>query len=254
MNHAILNEPLVSIITIVYNDRDYIEKTILSVIDQTYPSLEYIIVDGKSDDGTLDIIKKYENRISKWTSDPDKGLYDAMNKGLRMASGEYVWFVNSGDRIFSEDMLELIMKSADYKADIMYGGTMIIDADGNEIGDRRLKPPDHMTWKSFRQGMLVCHQSIIVRREIAPEYNLNYRISSDVDWVIRAAKNSSVIHNTGLVLSKFLEGGLSRTKVRQGLKERFAIMTMYYGFIPTFFRHFIFGARLLNFYLKHRRI
>jgi hypothetical protein len=131
---------------------------------------------------------------------------------------------------------------------------MIIDAAGREIGDRRLKPPVQLSWRSFRKGMLVCHQSVIVRRSIASEYDLKYRIAADIDWVIRVTRNAGSIHNTGLVLSRFLEGGLSRTKVKQGLKERFVIMSHYYGFFPTFLRHFIFGARLVSFYLRYRRI
>ena len=137
--------------------------------------------------------------------------------------------------------------------DIIYGGTMIIDEQQIEVGDRRLKPPSKLTWKSFRQGMVVCHQSIIVKREIAPEYNLEYRFSADIDWAIRASKSARLIHNSGLILSKFLEGGLTRHNIKAGLRERFRIMTGFYGFIPTVLRHFVFGIRLTNFFLRHRR-
>lgn len=248
------NMPRISLITVVYNDFKGIEKTILSIINQTYRELEYLVIDGGSGDGTVDVIRKYEDKITRWISEPDKGLYDAMNKGLRMATGDYVWFLNSGDQIYSGNTIEKMIWGIDIQPDIYYGGTIIIDAEGNEIGDRRLKPPRQLSWKSFMNGMLVCHQSIIVRRSIATEYDLRYKISADIDWVIRVTRNADIIHNTGLILSRFLEGGLSRTKVKQGLKERFAIMRYYYGFIPTFLRHFIFGARLLNFYLRNRRI
>jgi len=246
--------PRISIITVVFNDKDFIENTILSVTHQSYNNIEYIIVDGDSSDGTLDIISKYRDDIDILKSEPDGGLYDAMNKGLQMAGGEYVWFLNSGDRIYDDDTITRMVSDSDGHPDILYGGTMIINGNGEEIGDRRLKPPENLSWKSFKYGMLVCHQSVIVRKEIAPEYDLNYRISADIDWLIRAAKNAGKIHYTGLILSRFLEGGLSKTKVKEGLRERFRIMTRYYGFIPTFFRHFIFGWRLLNFYLKHKRI
>jgi glycosyltransferase involved in cell wall biosynthesis len=246
--------PCISLITVVYNDITGIEKTILSIINQTWRNLEYVIVDGGSTDGTLDIIRKYEAQITRWVSEPDKGLYDAMNKGLSMATGEYVWFINSGDRIFAPDTMEKMIGSRDTYPDIYYGGTMIIDAEGRDIGDRRLRPPRHLSWKSFRNGMLVCHQSIVVRRNIAPEYDLNYSIAADIDWVIRVARNAGSIHNTGLILSRFLEGGLSSTKIEQALRERFAIMRKNYGLLPTFLRHFIFGARLSYFYLRHRRI
>jgi len=246
--------PRISLITIVYNDVAGIEKTILSIINQTYRELEYIIIDGGSTDGTIDIINKYKDRITRWLSEPDNGLYDAMNKGLSLASGDYVWFINSGDQVYATDTIDKMVRSSDIPPDIYYGGTIVIDAEGNEIGDRRLKPPHRLSWKSFKKGMLVCHQSVVVRRSIAPEYDLKYRIAADIDWIIRVTKNARTIHNTGQVLSRFLEGGLSRVKVKQGLKERFAIMSRYYGIVPTFLRHFIFGARLLGFYLRYRRI
>lgn len=246
-------QPKISIITVVFNDRDHIENTILSVADQSYGNIEHIIVDGKSSDGTLDIVSKYWDRTIL-ISEPDEGLYDAMNKGLRSASGDYVWYLNSGDQVYGKDTVENMIRGLKGLPDIIYGGTMIIDEEQNEIGDRRLKPPPDLNWKSFRQGMVVCHQSILVKREIAPFYNLEYKISSDIDWVIRAAKNAKNISYSGMVLSRFLEGGISGNNIRKGLKERFRIMANYYGFIPTLLRHFLFGIRLTNFYLKHRRI
>jgi len=245
--------PEISIITVVFNDRDHIEKTILSVLNQTYKNIEYIIVDGKSTDGTLEVISGF-NEIAVVISEPDRGLYDAMNKGLQVATGDYVWYLNSGDQVNTGDTVRTMVNGLAELPDIIYGGTMIIDEDQNEIGDRRLKPPDQLNWKSFKQGMVVCHQSIIVKRQIAPAYNLKYQISADIDWVIRAAKSAPVIHYSNMVLSKFLEGGLSGNNIKKGLKERFQIMTGFYGFVPTLLRHFLFGIRLTNFYLKNRRI
>jgi hypothetical protein len=138
--------------------------------------------------------------------------------------------------------------------DVIYGGTMIIDNKQNEIGDRRLKPPPTLSWKSFRKGMVVCHQSLMVKRELAPLYNLEYKLSSDFDWAIRATRNTDRIHNSKMILSKFMEGGLTEHNIMEGLKERFKIMQGYYGFIPTILRHFLFGVRLAYYYLKHRRI
>jgi len=245
--------PKISIITVVYNDRYHIESTILSVAGQSYGNIEHIIVDGDSGDGTLDVISKYGDQISL-ISEPDQGLYDAMNKGLGIATGDYVWYLNSGDQVYEKDTVEKMVTGLDGLPDIIYGGTMIIDEEQNEIGDRRLKPPRNLSWKSFRRGMVVCHQSVLVKRGIAPFYNLEYKIASDIDWVIRAAKNAPEIHYTGIVISKFLEGGISGKNIRRGLKERFRVMTKFYGFIPTVLRHFLFGIRLTHFYLRHRRI
>ena len=247
-----MTTPKISVITVVYNGEEHIGRTIESVIGQTSEQIEYIIIDGKSTDKTLDIIAGFKG-VDLLVSEPDSGLYDAMNKGLMAATGEYVWFLNSGDQIYSNNTVEMMIAGLEGVPDIIYGGTMIIDEKQNEIGDRRLKPPDQLTWKSFRQGMVVCHQSIIVKREVAPAYNLNYRLSADFDWAIRSVKKAAQIHNTNLILSRFLEGGLTDHNIKAGLKERFKIMGRFYGLIPTILRHFVFGIRLTNYYLRHRR-
>jgi len=245
--------PKISVITVVYNGEKHIGKTIESVLNQSYSSLEYIVVDGKSTDGTLKIIEESAGHI-KVISEPDEGLYDSMNKGLEVATGDYVWFLNAGDQIYGTDTVEQMMEGSEGNPDIIYGGTMIIDEAQNEVGDRRLKPPDQLTWKSFRQGMVVCHQSLVVKRAMAPQYNLEYRFSADIDWAIRASKSAGSIHNSRLVLSRFMEGGLTDHNIQAGLKERFRIMRKYYGLVPTVLRHFLFGVRLTNYYLKNRRI
>ena len=246
--------PRISVITVVFNNAKNIERTILSVVEQDYQNLEYIIIDGNSDDGTLDIIQKYEDKISRWISEPDEGLYFAMNKGLEFATGDYVWFINSGDEIFDGDTVSKMISGLDELPDILYGNTMITDKEGGKIGDRRLVPPKVLTWKSFKRGMLVSHQSLIVKRELAPAYDTNYTLASDIDWVIRAMKAAVDIRNTHIYLSRFMEGGVSRTNLKTGLKERFAILARHYGWIPTALRHIFFGFRLAGFYLRHRRI
>lgn len=247
-----MSTPKISIVTVVFNGEKYIARTIESVISQTWDQIEYIIIDGLSTDRTLEVVGCFEG-VDRLISEPDSGLYDAMNKGLKAATGDYIWFLNSGDQIYANDTVEKMLGGLEEMPDIIYGGTMIIDEEQNEIGDRRLKPPDLLTWRSFRQGMVVCHQSIIVRRELAPEYNLEYRLSADIDWAIRATKGASLVRNSNQTLSRFLEGGLTKHNIKAGLKERFRIMTRFYGLIPTILRHFLFGIRLTNFFLKHRR-
>lgn len=100
------NNPLISVVTVSYNAVSTIEQTILSVINQTYPHIEYIIIDGGSTDGTVDIIKKYADKIAYWVSEPDKGIYDAMNKGIKVATGEWINFMNSGDCLYRNDTIE----------------------------------------------------------------------------------------------------------------------------------------------------
>jgi glycosyltransferase involved in cell wall biosynthesis len=245
--------PKISVITVVFNGEKHIGRTISSVTGQTYREIEYIIIDGNSTDRTLEIIKGYKG-VDRLVSEPDSGLYDAMNKGLTAATGDYVWYLNAGDQIYSMDTVEKMVAGMEGAPDIIYGGTMIIDENQKEVGDRRLRPPARLTWKSFRQGMVVCHQSLVVRREIAPAYNLTYRFSADIEWAIRSVKNATRIHNSHQILSRFLEGGLTQNNIKEGLKERFQIMRKHYGLVPTILRHFVFGIRLTNFYLRHRRI
>ena len=235
-----------SIITVTYNASRWLEKTLLSVLSQTYPDIEYILVDGASTDGTTDIIRQYESGIASWTSEPDAGLYDAMNKGLRRATGDYVWFLNAGDTLYTADTVQQIagrLKKKGTLPDVIYGETSLVDAEGKSLGPRRLRAPEKLNWKSFRMGMLVCHQSFIVRREIAPFYDTGYRLASDFDWCIRCLRKAEKVYNTRQVLSCFLEDGLSSVHRKEALKERYRIMCGYYGTPPTVLRHVWFAMR-----------
>ncbi len=242
--------PKISIITVVLNDKKHIERTIQSVIYQTFRDIEYIIIDGQSTDGTLDIIKKYEKQISRLISEPDKGLYDAMNKGLRLASGEYVLFLNSGDRLFDNQTLEKIFQLP--QADVYYGDAQIVDEQGNVKGLRRLRPPENLSWKDLRRGMIVSHQAFIARRKLCPPFDLQYRYSADYDWMIKVLKKASNIVNTKMIIVKYLDGGLTKKNLMKSLKERFEIMVKNYGLVPTIIRHIFFAFRLSVFYIRNR--
>src|SRR5699024_3500796 len=157
-------------ITVVFNNAKDIEYTIQSVLNQSYEHVEYIIVDGLSTDGTLDILNKYRAQIDILISEKDKGIYDAMNKGLEQATGGYVLFLNSGDAFYDKNTLSAIFTDSE-GADIYYGETKLIDENRKIIGDRRHKTPEKFTWKSFRYGMNICHQAIFIKRAIAPKYD-----------------------------------------------------------------------------------
>ena len=241
-----MHQPKFSIITITYNASQWLEQTILSVLSQSYPAIEYLIIDGNSTDGTVDIIKQYSSGVSYWVSEPDKGIYDAMNKGLQKATGDYVWFMNAGDTFYTSDTVQRVASRIQKKKvlpDIVYGETLIVDANGNSLGMRRLKAPDKLTWKSFRMGMLVCHQSFITKRTIAPLFDLKYRYSADFDWCIRCMKVSERIYNTRMTLSRFMDGGVSTSQRKASLKERYDIMCRYYGKILTSLLHIWFAIR-----------
>ncbi|ASB49106.1 glycosyltransferase family 2 protein [Alkalitalea saponilacus] len=244
--------PKVSIITVVYNGAETLERTIKSIAALDYRNLEYIIVDGKSSDDTIEIIRKYEYATSLWISEPDEGLYDAMNKGMSLASGDYLWFINSGDEVSDPQVLSQIFQNFP-RADIYYGETMIVDYFGHEIGLRRLRPKKKLKFRDFLNGMLVSHQSVIVSRRVASNYNIRYRLSADFDWVVFAFKSAGVAVNTGMILSRFLEGGLTRQNIFPGLKERFIIMTHYFGFLPALLHHIPISLRFIYYYVKHKR-
>ncbi len=243
---------LLSVITVVFNSEKLLEKTIQSVRNQTYDNIELVIIDGGSTDKTIEIIKRYDESIDYWISEPDKGLYDAMNKGISYAKGDYLWFLNSGDLIYSNNTVEeFFMNFSD--ADIYYGETMMVDAHGNNIGMRRLKTPADLNWKSLKRGMVICHQAIIVKREIAPSYDLSYKFSADFDWVLNTLKHSKNIVNTKQIVARYLQEGLSRKNIQSSLKERFRIMVRNYGLIPTILNHFVIAFKFFYFLLRNRR-
>ena len=227
--------PKISIITVVYNAKSLIERTINSVLSQTYTNIEYIIIDGGSSDGTLEIAEKYQHQIAVILSGKDNGIYDAMNKGLNAATGDYVLFLNAGDELYSCETIASVVLLGD--ADVYYGNTAVVNENGVVLGDRRLTPPEELNWKSLKYGMCVSHQSFIAKRSLCDSYNLDYLISSDIDWVICVLKKSTKITNTKNYISKFLTGGASNKHRKLALGERFWIMVHHYGFFQTFFNH-----------------
>lgn len=250
-------KPVFSVITITYNAVQWIEGTIRSVVGQTYGNIEYIIIDGKSTDGTVDIIKKYESDITYWISEPDNGLYDAMNKGIKQATGDYLWFINAGDSIYDKNTTQSITNMLTEQGslpDIIYGQTAIIDEKGIFLGLHRFRTPEKLTWKSFKMGMKVSHQSFIAKRQIAPLFDLNYRFSADFDWCIKCMKQAKVIFNTHMPISNYRNEGISTKNRKPSVKERYRIMCNYYGKIPTILRHFWFAIRFCKTQLTKKKV
>lgn len=238
-----MKKPVLSVITVVYNNVRDIERTLLSVFNQTYTEIEYVVVDGASTDGTKELIEKYSGKISTFISEPDRGIYDAMNKGLRLATGDYVLFMNSGDEIYNAKTVERVFASAP-NADIYYGETEMMDEKGQRLGRRRHQAPARFTYKSFRYGMSVSHQAIFIRRSLCSFYDLKYQLSADIDWILSAVKKAQKIMRFDGYVAKYLVGGLSKKKHRQSLLERFQIMRKHYGLLPTLFNHGVIALRL----------
>ena len=230
-----MKHPRFSIITITYNAEATLLPTLRSVIEQSYPHIEYIIVDGASTDGTLLLIARYQQHVDKLISEPDKGLYDAMNKGLAAATGDYVWFMNAGDTFHSNYTLRNVARAIEQSAqqpDVLYGQTALVNETRDFLGKRRLRAPKSLSWRSFKWGMLVCHQSFVARRTLAPTYDLTYRFSADCDWCIRRLQQAHTCVNVHETLADYLYEGLTTKNRKASLKERFRIMQKYYG-LPT---------------------
>lgn len=231
-----------TIITVVYNGRELLPGTVESVRKQRYPHLEYILVDGGSKDGTVDMIRSYAEEMPylKWISEPDKGLYDAMNKGLRMATGDFVQFLNCGDWLHSENTVAQLMERVTPETDVLYGETLLVNSKRepagimSELSTRSL--PVSLHWSQYLQGMLVVHQSFIVRRTIAPEYVMD-NLCADYDWCIRILKHSRQNVNSGLIITDYLMGGMSKQRHQQSLKDRFEVMRVHFGLFPTLLAH-----------------
>ena len=241
-------QPKFSIITITYNAASVIEPTLQSVLAQTYRNYEYLIIDGGSKDDTVAKAKASGITFAHIISEPDKGLYDAMNKGIGLATGDYLCFLNAGDSFFAPDTLQTIATAANKEKtlpDVLYGETAEVDKARNFVRMRRLKAPKELNWRSFKDGMMVCHQAFYAKREIAPMYDLKYRFSSDVDWCIKVMKRSSRLVNVNATVINYLQDGLSIQNHRASLKERFCIMSKHYGLLPTIARHLWFILRLV---------
>lgn len=239
--------PLISIITVTFNAGATLPATIKSVEEQSFKDFEYIIVDGKSRDNTLELARAYRFKNLEIKSEPDKGIYDAMNKGIGMAKGRYLIFLNAGDSFHSPDTLQRI---ADAISDndtpgIVYGQTELVDSNRNSLGPRHLTAPEVLTYESFKHGMLVCHQAFVVLAKIAPLFDLKYKLSADYDWCIQCLQHSRKNVYLPGVMIDYLSEGASTQQRRRSLRERFKIMCYYYGTFPTIMRHISFVPRFL---------
>ncbi len=194
-----------TIITICYNIKDEIEKTCKSIVNQTWQDFEWIVVDGGSTDGTTDILKKYQNRMNVFISEPDKGIYNAMNKGILLAHGTWLNFMNGGDSFAADDVLEKVFKNTDYDADILYGDINLI----YENGDVVAKPqPDNLEGSNYH----FCHQASFIKKELFDKhglYNENYRVVSDWEKFIIFKTHDHKFLHLNMIISDYMLTGIS---------------------------------------------
>ncbi len=258
--HAKRRNIKITVATVTWNAGKLIERTINSVEKQTYAYVEHLIIDGNSHDETLEHVHHYQERNSRASvkheivciSEPDEGLYDAMNKAIDMATGSYIVFLNAGDMFHDENTLQQIAKAAKSANDlpaVIYGDTDLVDQAGHFIRKRRLSPPEHLNWRLFKNGMLVCHQAFFARTDIVRKlhYDRQYRFSADFDWCIRimrkAEQKGLAIVNAHIVVANYLSEGLTTRNHKASLCERFRIMAHHYGLLPTIKQHAWFVIR-----------
>lgn len=227
-----MNNPIITIITVSFNAISIIEDTIKSVINQSYPNIEYIIVDGGSKDGTLDIIKKYKKNIAHIVCEPDKGIYDAMNKGINLASGEWINFMNCGDSFYDANTINQIVDAIleNKKVDIIYGNTII----NSNVG-KYLVLPENI--ENLSKHLPFCHQSTFVRASLAKKnpFDLQYKFVADYNFFFNAYKNNhSFYHLNKPVANYQIEEGFSASNMNKCIIEEHIINNTYISSFAKF--------------------
>lgn len=251
-----------TIATVTYNAGSTIGSTLESVAAQTHEAVEHLIIDGCSTDGTMAEIQRYVERNTDLhhphsivlVREPDNGLYDAMNKAIAQAKGDYIVFLNAGDKFHTDTQLadiatQLGRYNSSRRPAVVYGETDLVDNEGHFLRHRRLQAPERLTSKSFLSGMLVCHQSFYARTDIARAnpYDLRFRFSADYDWCIRilrvAERRGLPIHNTKLILTDYLSEGMTTHNHRRSLMERLRLMARHFGWPKALAAHVWFVVR-----------
>lgn len=220
----------ISIITINYNDKVGLEKTMQSVVNQVDNDFEYIVIDGNSADGSKEVLEKYNQQITYSLSEPDSGIYNAMNKGIRVAKGNYLLFLNSGDYLFDNDVISKVKKIIDGNYDIYYGNTIF----KNKLKEEVIIYPEKLSFHFFTYNSL-CHQATFIKKSLFESifyYNESLKIISDWEFMIYAIckKNCSYKHINEFICYYDFEGVSSNENSKKIIKEeRNAVMNKYFS-------------------------
>jgi len=248
------NKPKVTIITPSFNSEKNIEETILSVLNQTYANLEYIIIDGGSTDGTVDIIKKYQNRLAYWISEPDKGISDAFNKGLTKATGDYINFQGAGDYLISDTVIESIMADVDPEEDMLVCGKI------ERIRDTKKKEVVFTSSINFKNKrsllfrMSLPHQALFTNKKFFEKYgnfDLNNKFCMDYEILLRAYKNFPKVILKDIIVSAWREGGVGKDKTLEIFKEYLSIKKKN-EVTPVWILYIIHGWSIFKYYIKNK--
>jgi glycosyltransferase involved in cell wall biosynthesis len=248
--------PLVSIITVTYNAEKYLEQTILSVVNQTYENIEYIIIDGKSTDKTIDIIEQYSHHIAIWTSESDNGIYDAMNKGIRLSHGEVIGILNAGD-FYQLDAVEKIVNAYldNSKTDIFHGNINYYFENGIFFKEKKANPNISILYKENN----IFHPTFFVTKFAYHKnglFDIQYKIAADMDFAMRNYNKGAHFFYLDEVITNFRMGGASTKQIRLSLRERFEIIRKYgcptleSGFLKYKWKYQAFVNTIKGFLLK----
>ncbi len=211
------NELKITVVTVCYNAVETIERTMLSVLGQTYPNIEYIIIDGGSTDGTVDIIKKYADRLAYWVSEPDKGIYDAMNKGILGATGDYINFMNAGDSFVSPEIIKLVAENikSEGEMDVVYGNTY------KHTNSNRWEDLSHKPYVLRYHGAF-CHQSGFVKVAFHKKhlFDLHYKYMADFDFFHKAYMQGATFLKLDVFVAEYnAETGASLSHIEKNYDE-----------------------------------
>lgn len=218
------NIPKITIVTVVLNAVDLIERTLQSVASQDYPNFEYIVIDGMSTDGTLEILDKYRSKINLLLSGKDGGIYEAMNKGSAVSSGEWILFMNAGDFFVSNDVIRKVFAVADSnKCDVIYGDSIFVHQDYRWIERAS-------TQLTLSDGLGFCHQSCFIRTSLQKDFgfDVNERIAADYDLGLRLFKSGKIFQYVDVVIAEFLTGGFSALDPKETIRLRHRVYSKYY--------------------------
>lgn len=255
MNNIRINlMPKISVITVSYNAAETIETTILSVIRQTYENIEYIIIDGGSTDGTVDIIKKYQDKLAYWVSEPDKGIYDAMNKGIGYAQGDYIGIINSDDW-YEIEAVQCLVEQIEGDSDVIHGNIIC-----EKAVPQLIKPPHNLS--SLKNHMTIFHPSVFVKRDVYLKYgtfDTKYRIAADWDLMLRFFENKCKFQYCDVTIAHFRMDGISSNFNLRQIKEKLKLRLAHrnYSILPLFKDLSIYSfskVRCLEFFLKIKHI
>jgi len=213
--------PLITVVTVVYNSVDLLKKTIQSVTEQSFTSFEYIIIDGGSVDGSVELIKQHENSLSAWVSEKDSGIYNAMNKGINLAKGKWICFTNSGDVFANNNVLEKtssFMNTAP-ETDVFYGN-IFVQSNNGELKERIASPPCN------KHRMYFCHQSAFVKTTLIQKnlFDEKYKMSADFKFFKKCYLNNYKFCNMNFPIVVYDTSGISNTNRKAGIKENISVI------------------------------